>query len=291
MRFIDKMAKVIDKMAKSFGRLKNLSYICGVKKIFSYLIPVAGILFITQSCAEADTESGYGKIAMDVHAENTVNVVRTRALETLPGLVAPGEEDFTLAIKGPKTDREWASITDFPQDTVLTAGSYTATALYGDPEAEGFDCPAFGATQTFKINHLATTTVDLTAKLMNMAVTVDYTEAFESYFATYTATIIREDEDIVSIDKGDARPLFLRPEAFTLRVDYTMRPNGATDEVTGEPIVRTGTKTYKVSENIGAARWLRVEIDAPNAGGADITVTFDGMEAHDLGTIDVGETE
>jgi hypothetical protein len=175
-------------------------------------------------------------------------------------------------------------------------GDYTAIALCGDVEVEGFEKPAFGVVQPFTVVHNVETSVALEAKLMNMAVSVapkvypaETKSRFEQYFSTWSVEVLRENEvqeidvKIAEFAKDEARVLYLKPEAFKLKLNYTHQSNG-----------KTGSRTIEVGENVKACTLYEVSLDVNDGhvGGKQIVITFDDTtEIIELGDIEVGEGE
>jgi hypothetical protein len=150
-------------------------------------------------------------------------------------------------------------------------GEYTAEVSWGDIDEEGFDKPAFGATRDFTISDGAMTTVAITARLTNVAVTVEGTEAFLNYFRDCTVAVERGGQKIVDFTEAlfttdsDVHAAFVRPEPFTLKLSAIRRSNG-------EPF----TKVIDVT-TAAACTHYKVKYNVNNGaiGGATLDITWD----------------
>ncbi len=238
--------------------------------------------FILSGCSR-DVQDGQGKLRI-VSFSADAGLNSTIVSRALDGLVAPAAEEFSLSISDGDGEPvgSWNDITEYPgQGYPLDPGTYTATALCGDVEDEGFGLPAFGATEPFTIMHDKTTQVPMIAKLLNMAVTVEYSELFKGYFPTHNVIITREGTELADFSTQPAGSIaYIKPLAFKAAVSYTDQHG------------RTGSKTFDVTNNIAACTHQRIILDLnEGAGGSvSITVTFnDEVETIVLDDIEAGD--
>lgn len=239
----------------------------------------AGVIL---SACDKEPRQGEGTLRVALSGVDAgVTVEATRALD----ITAPATADFSLRItNGDESfDESWPSIDQYPgKGYMLVIGDYKAAALYGSLDAEGFDKPCFGVEKNFTIYNEVTTTVEMEASLLNMVVTVDYTEAFLEYFAKgFAVTVTSGAGNEFAFDRETGGKLFIAPANFGVKIDYT-RPNG-----------NTGTENLDVTQNIGARKHFDITLDVNGGevGGAAITVSFDDtMETIPL-DIETGEND
>ena len=234
---------------------------------------VVGLAFAGCNREAEGPAGGSGQLVIDFSATPDVNVVTTRA--DVPGVTAPATTDFDLRLyaKGgnPETGLFYPVITDYDPTMWHSVGNYVAVALCGNIDEEGFDKPAFGVTKEFTIEDGISKTETLVARLINVAVTVECTEAFENYFSDYNVSLERNDAEIVEFTKAlfstdsDTHVAFVKPEAFKLKLSYTRQNGGA-----------TGGKDVEVSI-VNACTHYKVRFDVNNSavGGATLVITWD----------------
>lgn len=245
-------------------------------------------------CAEnPQDENGMLRISFSTDAA-VDGVGVTRAGEGLEGLedLLPAREDFCLTIEsGDGSVNEWDRVDDFPAEGIwLDPGVYTASAFIANDEVEeGFDCPRFGVTAPFTIIYDETTPIDLTAKLLNMAVTVEYTPEFLGYFPETHDVVIRRGENVLadfSEQPTGSVAAFIEPEPFTVSVSC-VRQNG-------NPYSREFEIDATRTEEFGPCTHQRIilGVNEGAVGNVSVTVTFDDtVETIEVGPVEVGEDE
>ena len=258
---------------------------------FSRILALSAAVLFLSGCAR-DAHDGEGRLRISFSSDAAVNgVVVTRAAEQLAGLdgLIPVYSAFGLTI----TDAEgstvgtWEDITTFPEEgIVLSPGDYTATAATADG-GEGFDCPRFGASAGFTITNGGNVSIALTASLLNMAVTVEYTDEFKGYFPTHNAVIMRDEAEVVDFsEQGSSLAAFIEPQLFTLAITGT-RQNG-------NPYSTTVELNSEAAAKIAACTYLRIilDVNGGGAGSASITVSFSGVEETiEVPALEVGEED
>ncbi len=244
---------------------------------------------ILSGCSK-EAQDGNGRLRIIFTASADVdNAVVSRG-EPLDGLTAPGAEEFTLSLSGEGGDiaGPWNDdITKYPgEGYYLEAGSYTATALYGDIEQEGFGHPCFGVTESFSIVPGPIKQVEMTARLLNMAVTVGYSDQFKGYFTDYNTVIMRGETELADFSENSTGMAFIKPAAYKVVVSYTYQYNGVEE--------RTGSSTFNVTENIAACTHHKVfiNVNQGKTGSVTITATFNNdVETETVDVIEVGDEE
>lgn len=246
------------------------------------IITIAAALLSIAACTKAPrTEisgSGQAAIKFDVSAE-TQPVTRGT-------LNAPDVSEFSLSIlkDDNSVHHSWDNILLYPADTKYPIGNYTATAMYGDANVQDYDAPCFGAIQRFEILNDKVTEVTLTAKLVNTAVNIGYTEAFKNYFTDYSTTLTKtsgmSSSERFTFAPDETRTLYIAPDDFTVEVLYT-KPNGGKGRATVPCTDVTGCQWYDIV----------FDVNDGQVGEAAISVTLnDEVITQDV-NIDIFETE
>ena len=156
--------------------------------------------------------AGKGGISLRLKTDAAVkDAVPTRATETLE---APDASLF--AIKAEKNDGSytgnWNSITEFNDyEEGFTVGRYTVSASYGNIENEGFDSPAYYGEADVMVLEGQPASAEITATLANTIVSVDFTDAFKTYFEDYSVTLHSEGHSYQTVNAEDTgRAVYLR---------------------------------------------------------------------------------
>lgn len=214
---------------------------------------------ILSGCSgEEGSGARYGTITPQLRTTTGVEVV-TKAL-TAP---AQGAFALTLASADGTYTESWSSIDDYPASMQHIEGDYTASALCGSPEEEGFDKPCFAGSSSFTIVGNATTPVIIDCALANTGITVAYTDVFRRYFASYSATVTSAAGSEILFAPDESRTAYVKPGDFAVRVDYA-KSNGT-----------TGSKSYTVS-GVEARQLYNISFNVNDGavGGASISIVF-----------------
>lgn len=181
--------------------------------------------------------AGKGGISLRLKTDAAVkDAVPTRATETLE---APDASLF--AIKAEKTDGSytgnWNSITEFNNyEDGFSVGRYTVSASYGDIEKEGFDSPAYYGETEVMVLEGEPAFAEITATLANTMVSVDFTDAFKTYFEDYSVTLHSEGHSYQTVNSADTgRPVYLAPGHVELAVTITRLNGGKMETTTIQP--------------------------------------------------------
>jgi hypothetical protein len=242
-------------------------------------------------------QSGEGRLRLQFSVNPAVTEYQTRALS----LAAPDPGDFSLRMVSSDGtyDKSWTSFSDFPASGVyLKGGTYTATALYGNPSEEGFDKPAFGVSESFNIMDGRTVIQSMEATLVNMGVTVSYTTAFEGYFPEHYAVITTDAGNEISFkdtatETNSTKTAYINPANFTLTVYYTRQSGN-----TGSKVFTIDNTTYRDDKGtlitpVGARRWANITIDVNGGevGDGAINIVFDDSVTDEGRDVETGEDE
>ncbi|MCM1151788.1 MAG: DUF4493 domain-containing protein [Alistipes sp.] len=153
-------------------------------------------------CAKEAPETaatGYGTLHLAVECSPAI-AARTRAAGRieLPAEAIPAAPDLALRIESadPEYDfaRRWDSVADYDsQSDYLWSTDYEITLFTGtdaehpgaEASPEGVGCPYFeGRTKATVSVGLESTRVDITARLANTIVRIDFTDRFKGYFGS-----------------------------------------------------------------------------------------------------------
>lgn len=158
------------------------------------ILTVAVFLVIgMSSCSRTEQKmSGRGDVLFDFTVSEDVSFTRNQEQRELPDEVIPASEDFSLKLSSESgIVGEYASMAEYDQP-MLQAGDYTATVLYGDPEAEGPDAACFDGSKTFTVVARKTISETIAASLSNSAFSVKFSEWFNNYYESFELKIETE---------------------------------------------------------------------------------------------------
>lgn len=244
-------------------------------------ILLGGSLLVLTACNEAQWEgpSGQGGISLSLTASDAVTEARPQTRAESPFML-PDVADFSISLT--KIDntysRTWAKLADFESEAGFPAGAYTMRAFYGNIEDEGFEKPYFEGVTEVSVLDGREAEVELTAKLGNTMISIDYTDAARKYFSTFTAMLHSDGHGFVDVASEETRPVFLVPGDVTMTVDFK--------DVDGR-----GTQVRAASFNAKPAHHyhLTVDVNGGNVGDATLIVNFD--ELLDVETVEIDMTE
>ncbi len=217
---------------------------------------------------------GTGSIAPMVGIDTKV----VSSVEDAPGSRAEGELTAgDLSLRLVKTDGsksyELGTIASFDASQQFPTGAYTVEAYYGDPEAEGFDTPAYKGSQDITIVDGGSTEVGLTATMANAMVSLTYSEAFRGYMTDWSATV-----NSVTYAKDETRPVYVAPGDVRISIAFT-KPNGKSATIALDPVKAEARYHYHVN----------VDVNGGEASSAVINVTFDENFATENVDIDISD--
>ncbi len=188
----------------------------------------------------------------------------TRAPESLFNV--PDAADFSIKLE--KLDgsysKEWNSLSDFENEDGFPAGAYTLTATYGSLEDEGFEKPHFSGSEALTVLEERETAVNIEAILANTMVSVDYTDAFKDYFASWSSEVHSEGHAYNAVAGDETRPVFVAPGTVDVSVDFTDRQN------------RNAKVQAASFEALPRHHYhLTIDVNNGNVGTAQIVISFD----------------
>lgn len=245
-----------------------LFYLNYMNYLFKGLL-IAGCAAALVSCSEDSpwaNQQGSGRINLKLHASGELVqsvAPMTRATETVD---SPEVTDFSVSLN--KNDesysRTWNSLSDFAEEESFPTGVYTITAFYGDVEGEGFEKPYFEGSADVTVLEARTTDVSVEASLANCLVSIGYTEAFKSYFSSWSATVHSEGNGYHDIEQGENRPVYIIPGNVDISLEFTSQ-EGKTTKVQPTTFVAEPKHRYH----------LVYDVNNGKEGEAELTVIFD----------------
>lgn len=171
----------------------------------------------------------------------------------------PSAGDFTLTLKK-GTSTVWTGlVSSWDAAKEIEAGSYTAEVSYGSPEEEGYSKPCFSGRTDFSIIGGQETKVNIPVSLGNAIVKLSCTDAFKSYYSSYSFTITTGAGNVFENVNG---AVFMDAYKFTVSGTFTAQ-NG-----------KACTMAPK-SWNVEAATCYNVVFDAVNVGDVTVAISFD----------------
>ncbi len=238
---------------------------------FCKFLPIITIGLLA-GCSADDKPGGgsqTGHILPAVAIDTKAVVSQARA--TMPEDVAVSDLSLTLTSADGSYSRTWASPDLFPANDEFKAGRYTMSASYGTAGEEGFGKPQFYGETQLNVVADETTTVSLTASLTNAMISVEYTDAFTSYMAAYSASLAGKS---IIFEAGETRPAYINPGDVALNVSVT-KPNGKSATLNAANFTAKARHHYHVT----------VDVNDGGVGDAVLVVEFDDML--DLETVEI----
>lgn len=187
---------------------------------------------------------------------------RTRATAELPASCIPSPDQFRLTVSNTSGSyyQEYAGLSAYDKP-YMTAGAYTVTASYGDPEAEGVTACCFEGSTDFTIVARKTVDAVITACLSNSAVRLTTTDWFDKYYSDATFTVTTGAGNQFSFSSSSDLLIFVQA--------------GTTLRLKGSAVKTNGVKVEFPEYEIGsteAQTQHTITVDASQVGGTTLTV-------------------
>lgn len=233
------------------------------------LIVAAGIVSGLASCSDdnSDIAGGTGSIALSVEVDASVSDSRSDG-GAPEGTGLPSASDFSLTLSDMTGaySHTWASVSEFPTDEQYRTGEYQLTASYGSVDTEGFESPCYQGSTTVSVREAAVTQATVVCTLANTMVSVDCTQAFQSYFKEYSTTIHSSGGAYLDYPAGETRPLYLKPGDVSLTLHLTL-PDGSVTTFQPASIADAQARHHY---------HVHLDVNGGNVGSASLKVTIDG---------------
>ena len=240
-----------------------------LKTIISVLV-----MFAALSCAKNNV-GGSGLVSFNVANNQVVADVTKSNVSDYTAL--PESGDYTITILNATSNQVWTGkICDWPVQTLLPAGEYTVSAVYGSLEEEGFDKPYFYGSTTFTVTGKETAEVAVPVSLGNTIMKIACSENFKNYYKDYSFKLVRNNQEIAAFTKDDERAAFI--DGYKIGVQGVL---------TGEIKTQNFSAEYT---GLAEATAYTLYFDVPNVGGSTITISFnDTVETIELGDYELND--
>lgn len=267
-------------------------------------IVCALVLLAAVSCAkEQQRESGRVSFQV-VNSQDLTQQTRSDASGSASGskvsdyTTLPSTSDFMLSIVNTSTEEEaWAGkVTEWTEEILLPAGTYSVTASYGNVEEEGFDKPYFttgskddenlpNPVQFAIVGGDEPVKVTVPVVLGNSLVKFECTEEFKNYYKDYTFNLIRNGKDIAVFTKAEHIDVE-KPKAAFIDGAVAFEIGGTFTSESGSPVKYSGDAEIK---GLDPATIYTIKVDLENVGSVTPAIKIDLVE--NLTDVDLGDVE
>ena len=222
---------------------------------------------------------GEGHISPIIVTDGSVKEMKpvVRAEEVIE---TPALEEFRLDLtkKDGSFSKSWQSLADFSEEEMFSVGAYKMEASYGSLEKEGFESPYFYGSAEFEVEEGETSDVNITASLANTMVSIEYTEAFKTYFKSYSTQLHSKGGDYIVFTADETRPAYLRPGEVSLVVSL-VKPNGVAGSFEPAVIQTNPRHHYHIS----------LDVNEGEVGEVQLEINFDDTTVTDNVVIDLSD--
>lgn len=227
----------------------------------NYLMLLALVALGLSACrSDERTPSGGGYLAVRVAADNEVVSAASRA----EGDGIPDFGDFSLSIAKENGElvSKWDKFSDYDAEaTVVPVGTYTVSASYGDATTEGFDGLSYVGSTTANVAEGETTDVTIDCTINKARVSISYTDAFKSYFTSYSAYVSSSRGNKIDYTADETRAAYFTPGNLDVYLNVT-RPG-----VSGSVALKVKTLAAEVKHEYR----LTMDVDA---GTSTLNIIF-----------------
>lgn len=227
----------------------------------NYLMLLALVALGLSACrSDERTPSGGGYLAVRVAADNEVVSAASRA----EGDGIPDVGDFSLSIAKENGElvSKWDKFSDYDAEaTVVPVGTYTVSASYGDATTEGFDGLSYAGSTTANVAEGETTDVTIDCTINKARVSISYTDAFKSYFTSYSAYVSSSRGNKIDYTADETRAAYFTPGNLDVYLNVT-RPG-----VSGSVALKVKTLVAEVKHEYR----LTMDVDA---GTSTLNIIF-----------------
>lgn len=227
----------------------------------NYLMLLALFALGLSACrSDERTPSGGGYLAVRVAADNEVVSATSRA----EGDGIPDVGDFSLSIAKENGElvSKWDKFSDYDAEaTVVPVGTYTVSASYGDATTEGFDGLSYAGSTTANVAEGETTDVTIDCTINKARVSISYTDAFKSYFTSYSAYVSSSRGNKIDYTADETRAAYFTPGNLDVYLNVT-RPG-----VSGSVALKVKTLAAEVKHEYR----LTMDVDA---GTSTLNIIF-----------------
>lgn len=163
------------------------------------------------------------------------------------------------------TDRSWASVSEFDPETEFPIGEYSVEAFRGDLEIEGFSAPYFYGSGRVTIIEKQSTPVNVTARLANSMVSINYTEAFKKYMSDWDALVTTSSsKPPMTYERDETRPMYVKPGTVSIVV-HVVKPSGVSATLQADSFTAKARTHHKIT----------IDVNNGEAGEAVLSIIYD----------------
>lgn len=235
-----------------------------MKKTVMTGLSAAALVVLTVACSDFGQGYGSGSGRINPTVGIDTEVASSRAASRAEyDAVTDDDLSITLTKLDGSMKQTWERIADFPIDRGFSIGDYSIEAFYGDPDEQGFEKPAFYGVQNIKVADGVATEVSLTASLANAMISIDYTDAFKNYMASYAAALTTANGKI-EYPADETRPAYVSAGNVDINISVT-KPNGLSANFKAATVNAQPQHHYMV----------HVDVNNGNVGDATLVITFD----------------
>lgn len=227
----------------------------------NYLMLLALVALGLSACrSDERTPSGGGYLAVRVAADNEVVSAASRAEGD--GIPDVGNFSLSIAKENGELVSKWDKFSDYDAEaTVVPVGTYTVSASYGDATTEGFDGLSYVGSTTANVAEGETTDVTIDCTINKARVSISYTDAFKSYFTSYSAYVSSSRGNKIDYTADETRAAYFTPGNLDVYLNVT-RPG-----VSGSVALKVKTLAAEVKHEYR----LTMDVDA---GTSTLNIIF-----------------
>ncbi|MGM9802566.1 MAG: DUF4493 domain-containing protein [Muribaculaceae bacterium] len=241
------------------------------------------IALVMSSCStdEPKGETGYGEFAPTFTADYTVKDAKaTTKAGSVPTVMQPNVSDFYVHLSRTdgSVDKTWSKVSEMSKTEKFPVGNYNLETYYGNINEEGFDKPYYYGKTEFTIYDSEVSEPEVVATLCNTMVSVDYTDAFISYFAEYSTTIHSAGGAYIIFEMGETRAAYVKPGNVTIGMTLTNR-EGKTINIEPAGITAAQARThYHITFDVNGGEVgevvLIITFDDNTTDGGEVTINL-----------------
>lgn len=249
---------------------------------------IAALLLV--SCADETpwgSTTGRGKLNLRIEANGDVEAAVPAVRAISDDIAIPPVSAFTVSMikEGGGYSKTWANVDEFAKEESFPVGNYTLSISYGDETSQGqvlsnemgYEHAHFYGETTVAIKEGDETTVQLTAKLVNSVLIIEYTDAFKNYFPSYHTIVQPSGGKAIDLGDNEAKN-FVQPGDLNITISATQQ-NGKELTLNPATFEVVGGHMYK----------MRYNVYNGEVGNAVLSIEFDESLEQDPVTVNLSD--
>ena len=244
-----------------------------LKSLLATFAAITSLSLVVTSCIDdvRSTNNGNGSFSATFSADYSVRDAKatTRAANTEPEKPSIAKFYVHLRKSDGTVDRTWSEVSQVPADAQFPAGNYTLETYYGDLKVEGFHSPYYYGSTNFTIREGEIANPEVVASLANTMVSVEYTESFKAFFASYQTRIHSAGGAYIDFVKGEERPAYVKPGDVTMQLEL-VTTDGRNVTIEPAKIANAQPKTHYQ---------ITFDVNGGEVGQAQLIIRFDETTA------------